>query len=74
MENIKKWPALGPTGKRMAISLGVITVIGTLIYFEQIALLFVISTLALIALLLAVAFADLENYGVKDDEKSQQDK
>lgn len=58
----------------MAISLGVITVIGTLIYFEQIALLFVISTLALIALLLAVAFADLENYGVKDDEKSQQDK
>ena len=38
-------------------------VIGTLIYFEQIAILYVLATLALVALLLIVAFADLENVG-----------
>ena len=74
MENIKKRPALSPSSKRLVISVSAITVIGTLIYFEQIAILFVLSTLALVALLLAVAFADLENVGVIDEEKSQQDK
>lgn len=38
-------------------------VIGFLIYFEQIALLYVIATLALVSLLLTVAFADLEKVG-----------
>lgn len=41
----------------MLIALG----IGILIYFEQIALLYVIATLGLVLLLLIVAFADLEN-------------
>ena len=41
----------------------VIAVIGSLIYFEQISLLYVITTLALVALLLIVGFSDLE--GVK---------
>lgn len=39
----------------------VAVVIGFLIYFEQIALLYVIATLGLVFLLLIVAFADLEN-------------
>ncbi len=43
--------------------LGVAIVIGTLIYLEQIAILYVLATLALVALLLIVAFADLENVG-----------
>lgn len=36
-------------------------VIGTLIAFEQIALLYVLATVALVILLLVVAFADLEH-------------
>lgn len=36
-------------------------VIGILIYSEQIAILYVLATLALVALLLVVVFADLEN-------------
>lgn len=39
----------------------VAVVIGFLIYFEQIALLYVIATLGLVLLLFIVAFADLEN-------------
>ncbi len=36
-------------------------VIGVLIYFEQIALLYVLATLALVALLLIVGFSDLQS-------------
>ena len=43
-------------------------VIGVLIYFEQIALLYVLATLALVALLLIVGFSDLEKVGVEDME------
>lgn len=35
-------------------------IIGTLLYFEQVAVIYVLSTLALIVLLLVVAFTDLE--------------
>jgi hypothetical protein len=38
-------------------------VIGTFIYLEQIAILYVLATLGIVALLLVVAFADLENIG-----------
>ena len=38
-------------------------VIGVLIYFEQIAILYVLATVALVALLLTVGIADLENIG-----------
>jgi hypothetical protein len=38
----------------------VVAGIGALIYFEQISLLYVITTLALVALLLTVGFSDLE--------------
>ncbi|MCY7375747.1 MAG: hypothetical protein LH472_07215 [Pyrinomonadaceae bacterium] len=43
-------------------------VIGFLIYFEQIALLYVLATLSLVALLLTVAFADLEKVGTENTE------
>lgn len=45
-------------------------VIATLIYFEQIAVLYVLATFALVALLLIVAFADLESVGRADDTSS----
>ena len=38
-------------------------VIGTFIYLEQIAILYVLATLGIVALLLVVAFADLEHIG-----------
>ncbi len=38
-------------------------VIGILIYFEQIALLYVLATLGLVFLLVIVGFSDLENVG-----------
>ncbi|MEO7674771.1 MAG: hypothetical protein ABIU09_11935 [Pyrinomonadaceae bacterium] len=38
-------------------------VIGTLIYLEQIAVLYVLATVSLVALLLVVAYADLEKVG-----------
>lgn len=61
----------GPGSKKLIISLGVISVVGTLIYFEQIALLYVLATLGLIALLLAVAFSDLEAVGSTEAESGQ---
>ncbi len=44
-------------------SLVVSVAIGSFIYFEQIAMLYVLATLALVVLLLIVAFADLESVG-----------
>lgn len=41
----------------------VIVFIGILIYLQQIALLYVLTTLALVILLLIVAFSDLERVG-----------
>ena len=43
--------------------IAVSVVIGTLIYLEQISILYVLATVSLVALLLIVAFADLENVG-----------
>ena len=45
----------------------VIGVIGSLIYFEQISLLYVLTTLSLVALLLIVGFADLEGVSRGDE-------
>jgi uncharacterized protein (UPF0212 family) len=39
-------------------------VIASLIYYEQISILYVLATLALVALLLIVGFANLENVSV----------
>ena len=43
-------------------------VLGVLIYFEQIAVLYVLATLALVVLLLIVGFSDLEKVGVEGAE------
>ncbi|MDQ3181420.1 MAG: hypothetical protein M3Q33_12970 [Acidobacteriota bacterium] len=43
-------------------------VIGGLIYWEQIALLYVVATLALVVLLLIVGLADLEKVGRENIE------
>ena len=43
-------------------------VIGALIYFEQIAILYVLATLALVVLLLIVGFSDLEKVGIESAE------
>jgi len=48
------------------VAIGII--IGTLIYLEQIAILYVLATVSLVALLLVVAFADLENVGRENIE------
>lgn len=45
----------------------VVAVIGSLIYFEQISLLYVITTLSLVALLLVVGFSDLEGVSRGDE-------
>ncbi len=42
-------------------------VIGTMIYLEQISILYVLTTLALVALLLIVAFSNLEGVGRGDE-------
>jgi hypothetical protein len=41
----------------------VVIVIGVLIYLEQIAFLYVLTTLSLVILLLIIAFSDLEKVG-----------
>ncbi len=43
-------------------------VIGVLIAYEQISILYVLATAALVALLLTVGFADLEGVDRKDPE------
>lgn len=48
--------------------LAVAIVIGVLIYLEQIAILYVLATVSLVALLLVVAFADLEGVGRENIE------
>lgn len=44
--------------------------IGILIALEQVALLYVLATLSLVALLLVVAFADLEHVGRENIESA----
>jgi uncharacterized membrane protein len=46
----------------------VTVVIGILIYLEQIAVLYVLATLALVILLLIVGFSNLENVGRENIE------
>lgn len=44
-------------------SLGIGALIAALLYYEQIAVLYVLATIGLVVLLLIVAFADLEKVG-----------
>lgn len=43
-------------------------VLGVLLYLEQIAVLYVLATLALVVILLVVGFADLEKVGQRGSE------
>lgn len=43
-------------------------VIGSFIYLEQIALLYVLMTIALVVLLIVVGFSDLEKVGSNDSD------
>jgi hypothetical protein len=55
--------------RRQKALLGMIVVgsiIGFLIYFGQVAVIYILSTLSLIALLLAVGFSDLEKIGTQE--------
>ena len=64
-------PKLGKLSRRSTALLwliGVSIVIGTLIYFEKISILYVLATLSLVTLLLIVAFSDLENVGRENIE------
>lgn len=51
--------------------LAVSGVIGTLLYFEQVEVIYVLATLALVLLLIIVAFADLERVGRGDERVNE---
>ncbi len=51
-------------------TLVVAIVIGSLIYYEQISVLYVLATLSLVALLLVVGFADLEKVSVSGTDQA----
>lgn len=53
------------------LTLIVAIIIGVLIAFEQISVLYVLATLSLVALLLVVGFADLERVRVDGSSKSE---
>lgn len=55
----------------LLIMLLVAVVIGALIAYEQISILYVLCTLALVALLLIVGFADLEAVSRSDTTESE---
>jgi uncharacterized membrane protein AbrB (regulator of aidB expression) len=42
--------------------------IGTLLYYEQVAVLYVLATITLVVLLITVAFSDLERVGRENAE------
>ena len=57
--------------RRMTVMIWLVIVggiIGSLIYYEQISILYVLTTLALVALLLIVGFSDLEGVGRGDED------
>ena len=68
MTNKKK----GLSRRKMALVWMTLTaiVIGVLIAYEQISVLYLVTTIALVVLLLIVAFADLENVGLPDGENT----
>ncbi len=47
--------------------IGVAVLVGGLIAYEQISILYVLATLSIVVLLLVVGFADLESVGRTDD-------
>lgn len=61
---------LSRTAKILITLLAIAGTIGTLLYFEQVAIIYIGSTLFLIVLLLLVGFSDLESVGKKAAEEA----
>jgi len=66
MSNKKKKLSRRMTALLWLLIVGV--VIGTLIYFEQISILYVLTTFSLVVLLLIVGFSNLEGVSRRDQE------
>lgn len=62
-ENSKK---LSRRASALLWLIGISIVIGVMIYFEQIAILYLLATVSLVVLLLIVAYSDLENIEAED--------
>jgi hypothetical protein len=62
----------GPSRRTQALiyMLGVAIVIGVLIAYEQISILYVLATLSIVVLLLIVGFTDLESASRPDGDKA----
>lgn len=60
--------SLSRRAKALLWLVGVSIVIGVLIAYEQISILYVLCTLSLVALLLIVAFSDLQSVGRTDED------
>lgn len=59
---------MGRTMTAFIYLLAVAAIIGSLIYLEQISILYVLTTFALVVLLLVVSFSDLESVSRGDEE------
>ncbi|MCD9185200.1 MAG: hypothetical protein LUM44_02115 [Pyrinomonadaceae bacterium] len=68
-EKILKKQGISKRQKVFAWMLLIAAGLTVLLYFEQIALIYVLATLFLVVLLLIVAFADLEKVGRMDEEE-----
>ena len=62
---------MGRRTTALLIMLAVAIVIGVLIAYEQISVLYVLATLTIVALLLVVGFADLEAVSRTDKDHAQ---
>lgn len=71
MQQAQKSPArIGRRGK-VVITLGIVLgTLSVLLYFEQLAIIYIGSTVALIVLLILVAFSDLEKIGADAAEEA----
>ena len=65
MTKNKPTPRLGRRRKVFLYLFPLIATIGTLLFFEQVAIIFVLASVGLIVLLLLVAFSDLEKVGMQ---------
>jgi len=63
MEKKKRTQRIGRRGKVWLYLLATLGTIGTLLWFEQVAVIYVLTSIGLIVLLLLVAFSDLEKIG-----------
>ncbi|MGD9562662.1 MAG: hypothetical protein AB7F88_11210 [Pyrinomonadaceae bacterium] len=70
MQTQKRPGRLGRRGK-VVITLGIVLgTLGLLLYFEQLAIIYIGSTMALIVLLIVVAFSDLEKININAAEEA----